>query len=154
MKNDNIINRNEEKIENKAYLERNRETISSGEVISVMFSGVGGQGIILASTVLAGAAMTEGLDVKVSEVHGMAQRGGSVVGSVRFGKKVYSPIIDRADVLTFRVPLTKVADYNRPALFIITHRPIRARFNAPTAAITFLLLHPDHSSLLVLAQHV
>ena len=64
-----------------------------------MFSGVGGQGIILTTTVLAKAVMLAGYDVKVSEVHGMAQRGGSVVGSVRFGKKVYSPIIDKADFI-------------------------------------------------------
>jgi indolepyruvate ferredoxin oxidoreductase, beta subunit len=99
MKNDNINNRKQEKTESSAYLERNRKTIDDGSTLSVMFSGVGGQGIILASTVLARAATVQGYDVKVSEVHGMAQRGGSVVGSVRFGKKVYSPIIDKADII-------------------------------------------------------
>ena len=99
MKNDNTNNRRQDMTDSKLYLERNRENAESGGIISVMFSGVGGQGIILASTVLAGATMIEGYDVKVSEVHGMAQRGGSVVGSVRFGKKVYSPIIEKADVI-------------------------------------------------------
>ena len=99
MKNDNTINRIKEKTDSAAYLERNRKKIDKGGTMSVMFSGVGGQGIILASTVLARAATVEGYDVKVSEVHGMAQRGGSVVGSVRFGEKVYSPIIDKADII-------------------------------------------------------
>ncbi len=99
MKNDNINNIKQEKTESSAYLERNRKAIDEGSTLSVMFSGVGGQGIILASTILARAAMLQGYDVKVSEVHGMAQRGGSVVGSVRVGKKVHSPIIDKADII-------------------------------------------------------
>jgi indolepyruvate ferredoxin oxidoreductase beta subunit len=63
--------------------------------------GVGGQGIILASDILAESLMEAGFDVKKSEVHGMAQRGGSVTSHVRFGKKVYSPLIarGRADIL-------------------------------------------------------
>jgi len=67
----------------------------------VLMVGVGGQGIILASDVLAQAAMEAGLDAKKSEVHGMSQRGGIVSSHVRFGKKVWSPIIPegRVDVL-------------------------------------------------------
>ena len=64
--------------------------------MNVLICGVGGQGILLASDVLAQAALNEGLDVKKSEVHGMAQRGGSVVSHVRFGPKVYSPLIEEA----------------------------------------------------------
>ncbi len=63
------------------------------ETKTVLLSGVGGQGIILASDVLSMVAMEEGLDVKKSEVHGMSQRGGQVVSTVRFGEKVYSPIV-------------------------------------------------------------
>jgi len=63
-------------------------------VTSVMLVGVGGQGTILASDVLAKVAAASGLDVKLSEVHGMSQRGGSVDTVVRFGEKVYSPTID------------------------------------------------------------
>ncbi|NSW83401.1 MAG: indolepyruvate oxidoreductase subunit beta [Syntrophothermus sp.] len=66
-------------------------------VTSVMIVGVGGQGTLLTSRVLARVAVKLGHDVKVSEVHGMAQRGGSVVSQVRFGPKVYSPIIKRGD---------------------------------------------------------
>ncbi len=59
-----------------------------------MIVGVGGQGSLLASTLLGKLLVSEGYDVKVSEVHGMSQRGGSVVTYVRYGDKVYSPIID------------------------------------------------------------
>jgi len=71
------------------------------DVKNVLFAGVGGQGIILASKILATGLIDAGYDVKMSEVHGMAQRGGSVTTQVRFGKKVYSPIIGKgqADVL-------------------------------------------------------
>ena len=62
---------------------------------NVIFAGVGGQGVILASKVLMQVAMDAGNDVKESEVHGMAQRGGSVDCHVRFGEKVYSPLIER-----------------------------------------------------------
>ena len=68
---------------------------------SVMIVGVGGQGSLLASKLLGRLLVDEGYDVKVSEVHGMSQRGGSVVTYVRFGEKVYSPIITQgeADVI-------------------------------------------------------
>lgn len=68
---------------------------------SILIAGVGGQGTLLASMVLGQVALDAGLDVKLSEVHGMAQRGGSVITHARFGQKVYSPIIDKggADVL-------------------------------------------------------
>lgn len=64
---------------------------------NVMIVGVGGQGSLLASKLLGHLLLTEGYDVKVSEVHGMSQRGGSVVTYVRFGEKVYSPIIDKGE---------------------------------------------------------
>ena len=70
-------------------------------VKNIMIVGVGGQGTLLASRVLGSAMLSQGVDVKVSEVHGMSQRGGSVVTYVRYGDKVYSPIIAQgeADVL-------------------------------------------------------
>ena len=64
---------------------------------SVMIVGVGGQGSLLASKLLGAVLMEQGYDVKVSEVHGMSQRGGSVVTYVRFGDKVYSPIITEGE---------------------------------------------------------
>ena len=60
---------------------------------NILMAGVGGQGVILASEIVSEAVMLAGFDVKKSEVHGMAQRGGSVTSHVRFGEKVYSPII-------------------------------------------------------------
>jgi len=67
-------------------------------VTNILISGVGGQGIILASDIMTEVFLEAGFDVKKSEVHGMAQRGGSVTSHVRFGKKVYSPIIKQGDV--------------------------------------------------------
>lgn len=71
------------------------------EVTSILIAGVGGQGIILAGKVIGQVAVLAGLDVKTSEIHGMAQRGGSVITHVRFGPRVYSPVIDpgTADLL-------------------------------------------------------
>ncbi len=74
--------------------------------MNIMIVGVGGQGTLLASRILGGVAIKEGYDVKVSEVHGMSQRGGSVVTYVKYGDKVYSPIIDRGEadiVLAFEI---------------------------------------------------
>ena len=62
-------------------------------VKSALIVGVGGQGTLLASKVLGRVVLSEGYDVKVSEVHGMSQRGGSVVTYVRWGEKVYSPVV-------------------------------------------------------------
>ena len=68
---------------------------------NILFSGVGGQGILLASEITAYALLEAGYDAKKSEVHGMAQRGGSVTAQLRYGDKVYSPLIEpgKADVL-------------------------------------------------------
>jgi len=120
MKNDNNTNRKDTLQKSSVYLENNRRKMKKGGTISVMFSGVGGQGIILATTVLAGAARFEGFDVKVSEVHGMAQRGGSVTGSVRFGEKVHSPIIDRADLIVSLEELeaARYLDFLKPEGFL------------------------------------
>ncbi len=68
---------------------------------NVLLVGVGGQGIILASKILSSGLLEAGYDVKMSEVHGMAQRGGNVVTQVRYGENVYSPIVGKgqADVI-------------------------------------------------------
>ena len=67
------------------------------ETKNIMIVGVGGQGSLLASKLLGRLLLTKGYDIKVSEVHGMSQRGGSVVTYVRFGEKVYSPVIDKGE---------------------------------------------------------
>lgn len=77
---------------------------SSLEVTNIIICGVGGQGILLASDILCTGAFLEGFDVKKSEIHGMAQRGGSVITHIRFGPKVYSPLVEvgKADfILSF-----------------------------------------------------
>lgn len=75
--------------------------MSGNRIYNILIVGVGGQGIILASDVLSQAAAKNGYDVKKNEIHGMAQRGGSVSSHIRFGKSVSSPIIKlgEADVL-------------------------------------------------------
>ena len=67
------------------------------KITNVLFAGIGGQGIIKASDMLTEAAFRMGYDVKKSELHGMSQRGGSVSSDVRFGKKVFSPMIPRGE---------------------------------------------------------
>jgi indolepyruvate ferredoxin oxidoreductase beta subunit len=62
--------------------------------VSVVVSGVGGQGVLLTSEILGNAAMLSGLDVRVTETHGLSQRGGSLVSFVRIGKEVHSPLVD------------------------------------------------------------
>lgn len=67
------------------------------KLTNILFAGIGGQGIIKASDMLTEAAYRMGFDVKKSELHGMSQRGGSVSSDVRFGKKVYSPMIPEGE---------------------------------------------------------
>ena len=79
----------------------------SNSVTSIVLVGVGGQGILLACNLLAQAALKAGWDVKTNEVHGMAQRGGSVVAQVRFGQKVHSPLIQK-ETADFLLALEKL----------------------------------------------
>ena len=95
------------------------------ETKNIMIVGVGGQGTLLASKLLGRLLLGKGFDVKVSEVHGMSQRGGSVVTYVRWGEKVYSPIIDKgqADViLSFELlEAARYTEYLRSGGTIITN---------------------------------
>ena len=88
------------------------------ETKSILLVGVGGQGILLVSRVLTKGLLQAGYDVKMSEVHGMAQRGGSVSTQVRFGDEVYSPIIGRgsADALIAfeKMEAVRYAEYLKP----------------------------------------
>ncbi|MGD0168689.1 MAG: indolepyruvate oxidoreductase subunit beta [Smithella sp.] len=74
--------------------------MSENEVKSILFAGVGGQGVLRASDIICEVIMEAGLDVKKSEVHGMAQRGGCVTSHVRYGKKVYSPLAESGSIQT------------------------------------------------------
>lgn len=69
----------------------------SGKITNILLVGVGGQGILLASEILSETFMLAGYDVKKSEIHGMSQRGGSVVSHVRYGKEVFSPIVPEGE---------------------------------------------------------
>ena len=76
------------------------------ETKNIIIVGVGGQGSLLASKILGHLLLNEGFDVKVSEVHGMSQRGGSVITYVRFGDKVYSPVVDKGQadfIISFEI---------------------------------------------------
>lgn len=93
------------------------------DVKSILLAGVGGQGILRASDILCLAFMASGLDVKKSEVHGMAQRGGCVTSHVRYGQKVYSPIAKKGDVdilVSFeKLEALRYLDYLKPQATII-----------------------------------
>ena len=92
---------------------------------NIMIVGVGGQGTLLASKLLGKLLLGKGYDVKVSEVHGMSQRGGSVVTYVRYGEKVYSPVIDKAQadvIVSFEMlEAARWAEYLKPDGVIITN---------------------------------
>ena len=82
---------------------------------SVVLVGVGGQGILLASEVIAQAAVAAGFDVKTNEVHGMAQRGGSVIAQIRYGKEVFSPLVPKGTAKVLgsleRIECLRYAEY-------------------------------------------
>ncbi len=85
-------------------------------VRNVVFAGLGGQGAIKASDILADAACRAGHDVKKAEIHGMSQRGGSVSSDVRFGDKVHSPMVPRGEADFLVVLSPDQVEVNRPVL--------------------------------------
>ena len=95
------------------------------ETKNIMIVGVGGQGTLLASKLLGRLLLGKGFDVKVSEVHGMSQRGGSVVTYVRWGEQVYSPIIDKGEadcILSFELlEAARYTEYLKPGGRIIVN---------------------------------
>lgn len=111
---------------------------------NIMIVGVGGQGTLLASRILGNAVISEGYDVKVSEVHGMSQRGGSVVTYVKYGEKVYSPIIDKGEadiILAFeRLEAARALPYLKKGGKII----LNDRAIAPMPVITGAAEYPQN----------
>ena len=95
------------------------------ETKNIMIVGVGGQGSLLASKLLGRLLLSKGYDCKVSEVHGMSQRGGSVVTYVRWGDKVYSPIIDKGQadaIVSFELlEAARYTEYVRPGGRIVVN---------------------------------
>jgi indolepyruvate ferredoxin oxidoreductase, beta subunit len=88
----------------------------ASRVVNVIVAGLGGQGVIKASDILADAAFRVGLDVKKAEVHGMSQRGGSVSTDVRFGDEVLSPMVPPGEADFLVVLAADQVEVNRPAL--------------------------------------
>ena len=116
----------------------------SNSVKNIMIVGVGGQGTLLASKLLGYVLMQQGYDVKVSEVHGMSQRGGSVVTYVRFGDKVYSPVIDKGEadyILSFeKLEALRWLEYLKTGGQIITN----TQEVDPMPVITGAMQYPDN----------
>lgn len=115
----------------------------STQTVSVVLVGVGGQGILLASEIVAQTAVNAGFDVKTNEVHGMAQRGGSVVAQIRFGENVHSPLVARgtASVLGSleRAECLRYTDYLAPdGLAVVSSQKI-----IPVTVSSGAITYPD-----------
>ena len=114
------------------------------ETKNIMIVGVGGQGTLLASKLLGYVLLKQNYDVKVSEVHGMSQRGGSVVTYVRYGEKVYSPIIDKgeADVIVAfeKLEAARWLEYLKPGGRMI----VNTQEMEPMPVITGAATYPEH----------
>ncbi|MBR5044089.1 MAG: indolepyruvate oxidoreductase subunit beta [Clostridia bacterium] len=114
------------------------------KTVNVMIVGVGGQGSLLASKLLGKVLLDAGYDVKVSEVHGMSQRGGSVVTYVRFGDRVASPIIDLGEsdfILSFeKLEAARYAEYLSPNGKII----VNTQEIDPMPVIVGRAVYPSH----------
>ena len=114
------------------------------ETKNIMIVGVGGQGSLLASKLLGRILLSKGYDVKVSEVHGMSQRGGSVVTYVRYGDKVYSPVIDKGQadcIVSFELlEAARWSEYLRADGKIITN----AQQINPMPVITGAAQYPEN----------
>lgn len=111
---------------------------------NIVLSGVGGQGILLAARIISQTALASGYDVKTNEVHGMAQRGGSVIAQIRFGDKVFSPLIKKGDA-DFIVALEKVeairyADYLKEGGWVL----VNMQEIIPTTVTSGSAVYPDN----------
>ena len=124
------------------------------ETVNIMIVGVGGQGSLLASKMLGHLLVERGYDVKVSEVHGMSQRGGSVVTYVRFGDRVYSPIIDKGEadyIVSFELlESARWLEYLKPTGTIVTN----TQQMEPMPVIAGLAKYPENLVEKLLAKGV
>jgi len=114
------------------------------QIFNIVIAGVGGQGVLLASKVLAESALASGLDVKQNEVHGMAQRGGSVISFVRIGDQVASPVVmpGSADLLISFEPLEalRYLHYLKPGGRLVYNK---VAINPSTVAAGLAVYPPD-----------
>jgi indolepyruvate ferredoxin oxidoreductase beta subunit len=120
--------------------------------VDIFVTGIGGQGVLLASEIISQAGLSAGYDVKKSEVHGMSQRGGSVTSCVRLGKKVYSPLIETgaADILVSLHPeegRRQTVSLRKGGLFLQAPAEMVERLKNPRtfniAVVGMLSLHLD-----------
>lgn len=114
------------------------------ETKSIMFVGVGGQGTLLASRLLGNVLLTQGYDVKVSEVHGMSQRGGSVVTYVKYGDEVFSPVIEKGEadcIIAFeQLEAARWISYLKTGGTLITS----SQKSSPMPVITGVAAYPEN----------
>ena len=114
------------------------------KIFNILIAGVGGQGVLMASKVLAESALADGMDVKQNEVHGMAQRGGSVISFVRIGERVYSPSFqpNNADILISFEPLEalRYIHYLKPDGILVYNK---ATINPSTVAAGLATYPPN-----------
>lgn len=114
------------------------------KVTNILIVGVGGQGTLLTSRIISQVAVQMGFDVKVSEIHGMAQRGGSVVSQVRYGSQVFSPIISKGEadiILAFeKIEAARWLDYLKPEGMVIINNE---RVNS-LPVMSGKVKYPDH----------
>lgn len=129
------------------------------KMLNILLVGVGGQGTILASKILAEVALLQGHDVKMSEIHGMAQRGGSVVTHVRMGEKIYGPVIDEGEadfIVAFeKLEALRSIHYLRPGGTVVVNNQridpmtvITGHFVYPPEILDTLLERADEVSVL------
>jgi len=114
------------------------------KITNIIITGVGGQGILLASEIISESAVLAGYDVKRSEIHGMAQRGGSVNSHIRFGKKIYSPLVMKGEcdlLLAFeKLEAVRMADFiNKEGTIIVNYQQIN-----PVPVSSGLAVYPEN----------
>ena len=121
---------------------------------NIMIVGVGGQGSLLASKLLGRLLLSKGYDIKVSEVHGMSQRGGSVVTYVRYGDKVYSPVIDKGEadfIVSFELlEAARWTEFLKPGGKII----VNTQQINPMPVITGAAVYPDDLAAKMKDKHI
>lgn len=127
--------------EQKPYL---RKVKHLNDITNIIITGVGGQGILLASEIISKAAVQAGFDVKRSEIHGMSQRGGSVNSHIRFGKKIFSPLVMMGEcdlLLAFeKLESVRMADFvKRDGTIIVNDQQIN-----PSAVASGTATYPDN----------
>lgn len=121
-----------------------QRVMRNGRVVNVVFVGLGGQGVLKAADILAEVAVQAGFDVKKSELHGMSQRGGSVISDVRYGRRVFSPMVPLGEADFVVALASEEVDRNQPYLrpggVLIGPEHIPQRLDIPVRSLNVALL--------------